>query len=78
MSRLDFRCLNVALRRAERKMILMASRRILWLFRPDEAVFAYPLWRENCFLRQCSTLLWPGERGGKRVAVWGGKGDVAA
>jgi hypothetical protein len=25
-------------------------------------------------LRSCSTLLWEGERGGKKVAVWGGRG----
>jgi hypothetical protein len=28
------------------------------------------LWKN--LLLTCSTLLWEGERGGKRVAVWGG------
>jgi hypothetical protein len=36
--------------------------------------FANSLLRNNLLLRTCSTLLWEGERGGKRVAVWGGKG----
>ena len=29
------------------------------------------LWK-NLLLRTCSALLWEGERGGKKVAVWGG------
>ena len=36
-------------------------------------VFANALLWKNLLLRTCSTLLWEGERGGKRVAVWGGK-----
>ena len=57
-------------------MILVASRSIFSLFSPDEETFANALMWKNLLLRTCSTLLWEGERAGKRVAVWGGKGDV--
>jgi hypothetical protein len=43
---------------------------------PDEDVFANSLLWRNLLLRTCSTLLWEGERVGKRVAVWGGKGEA--
>jgi superfamily I DNA and/or RNA helicase len=69
--------LTVALSRAKRKMILVASRSIFSLFGPDEEVFANALLWKNLLLRTCSTLLWEGERGGRRVAVWGGKGEVS-
>ena len=70
---LDPRRLTVALSRAKRKMILVASRSIFSLFSPDEETFANSLLWKNLLLRTCSTLLWEGERGGKQVAVWGGK-----
>ena len=69
---LDPRRLTVALSRAKRKMILVASRSIFSLFSPDEEVFANSLLWKNLLLRTCSTLLWEGERGGKKVGVWGG------
>ena len=69
---LDPRRLTVAVSRAKRKMILVASRSIFSLFSPDEDVFANALLWKNLLLRTCSTLLWEGERGGKKVAVWGG------
>jgi hypothetical protein len=69
---LDPHRLTVALSRAKRKMILVAARSIFSLFSPDEEVFANSLLWKNLLLRTCSTLLWEGERGGKRVAVWGG------
>jgi hypothetical protein len=56
----------VALSRGKRKIILVASRSIFSLFSTDEETFA------NSLLRTCSTLLWDGERSGKKVAVWGG------
>ena len=71
---LDPRRLTVAVSRAKRKMILVASRSIFSLFSPEEDVFANALLWKNLLLRTCSTLLWEGERGGKKVAVWGGKG----
>jgi hypothetical protein len=69
---LDPRRLTVAVSRAKRKMILVASRSIFSLFSPDEETFANSLLWKNLLLRTCSTLLWEGERFGKRVAVWGG------
>ena len=33
------------------------------------------IWK-NLLLRTCSTLLWEGERGGKKVAGWGGRRNV--
>jgi superfamily I DNA and/or RNA helicase len=72
---LDPRRLTVALSRAKRKMVLVASRSIFSLFSPDEETFANALLWKNLLLRGCSTLLWEGERSGKRVAVWGGSGS---
>ncbi len=69
---LDPRRLTVALSRAKRKMILVASRSIFSLFSPDEETFANALMWKNLLLRTCTALLWEGERDGKRVAVWGG------
>ncbi len=71
---LDPRRLTVAVSRAKWKMILVASRSIFSLFSPDEEVFTNSLLWRNLLLRTSSTLLWEGERVGKRVAVWGGKG----
>jgi hypothetical protein len=73
---LDPRRLTVALSRAKRKMILVASRSIFSLFSPDEETFANSLLWKNLLLRTCSTLLWEGERDGKKVAVWGGSGGT--
>jgi superfamily I DNA and/or RNA helicase len=68
---LDPRRLTVALSRAKRKMILVASRSIFSVFSPDEEVFLNSqLWKN--LLRTCTTPLWEGERGGKRVMAWGG------
>jgi superfamily I DNA and/or RNA helicase len=74
---LDPRRLTVALSRAKRKLILVASRRIFSLFSPDEETFANALMWKN-LLRTCTALLWEGERDGKRVAVWGGKREARA
>src|ERR1700677_878327 len=63
---LDPRRLTVALSRAKRKMILVASRSIFSLFSPDEDTFANSLLWKNFLLRTCTTQLWEGERGGKR------------
>src|SRR5438045_7051700 len=73
---LDLRWLTVAVSRAKRKMILVAARSIFSLFSPDEETYANALLWKNLLLRTCSTLLWKGERTGKRVAVWGGSGSV--
>jgi hypothetical protein len=70
---LDPRRLTVALSRAKRKLILVASESVFILFSPDDEAFANSLLWKNLLLRTCSTLLWEGERGGKQVSVWGGK-----
>ena len=70
---LDPRRLTVAVSRAKRKMILVASRNIFSMFSPDEETFTNSLLWKNLLLKTCSTLLWEGERDGKQVAVWGGK-----
>ena len=59
--------------RAKRKMILVASRSIFSLFSTDEETFANSLLWKSLLLQTCSTLLWEGQRSGKKVAVWGGK-----
>src|SRR5262249_38551232 len=74
---LDPRRLTVALSRSKRKMILVAARSIFSLFSPDEETFTNSLLWKNLLLRTCTELLWEGERDGKRVAVWGGKGQIA-
>jgi hypothetical protein len=63
---LDPRRLTVALRRAKRKMILVASRSIFSLFSPDEGTFTNSLLWKNLLLRTCSTLLRKGNGQGKR------------
>jgi hypothetical protein len=68
--------LTVALSRAKQKMILVASRSIFSLFSPDEETFVNALLWKNLLLRTCTTLLWDGERDGKQVMVWGGRGDA--
>ena len=72
---LDPRRLTVALSRAKRKMVLVASRSIFSLFSPDEETFANSLLWKNLLLRTCTTLLWDGQRDGQSVAVWGGRGE---
>jgi hypothetical protein len=72
---LDPRRLTVALSRAKQKLLLVASRSIFALFSPDEETFANALLWKN-LLKTCSVLLWEGERDGKHVAVWGGRGEA--
>ncbi|OWK45505.1 Superfamily I DNA and RNA helicases and helicase subunits-like [Fimbriiglobus ruber] len=73
---LDPRRLTVAVSRAKRKMILVASRSIFTLLSPKEETYQNALLWKNLLLRTCPTLLWEGERGGKRVAVWGGSTEA--
>jgi len=69
---LDPRRLTVAVSRAKRKMVLVASRSVFELFSPDEETFANALLWKNLLLRTCTTLLWEGDRDGVPVRVWGG------
>ncbi len=68
---LDPRRLTVALSRAKRKMILVASRSVFELFSADEETFAHAQLWKNLLRRTCTTKLWEGEREGRRVTVWG-------
>jgi AAA domain len=68
---LDPRRLTVALSRAERKMILVASRSVFTLFSADEETFAHAQLWKNLLRRACTVRLWDGERDGRRVTVWG-------
>src|ERR1700677_1886351 len=72
------RRLTLALRRAKRKMMLVASRSIFSLFSPDEDTFGNALLWKNLLLRTCSTLLWKDFRGDEKVAGRGGKTKVTA
>ena len=60
---LDPRRLTVAVSRAKRKMILVASRSIFSLFSPDEEMFANSLLWKNLLLRTCTTPLLGGAKG---------------
>jgi superfamily I DNA and/or RNA helicase len=68
---LDPRRLTVALSRAKRKMVLVASRSVFTLFSPDEETFAHAQLWKNVLARTCTTPLWAGERGGRRIEVGG-------
>jgi hypothetical protein len=70
---LDPRRLTVALSRAKRKMILVASRSIFELFSPDEEVFQNSLIWKNLLLQTCTNQLWQGHTEGRSVVVWGGR-----
>jgi hypothetical protein len=68
---LDPRRLNVALSRARRKLILVASRSVFSVFSTDEETFAHAgLWK-RLLRRTCTVPLWAGERDGVQVEVWG-------
>ena len=67
---LDPRRLKVALSRAKRKMILVASTTIFSLFSPDEETFPNSMLWKNLLIRTCTDRLWEGERQGRQVAVW--------
>lgn len=72
---LDPRRLNVAVSRAQDKLILIASRTIFELFSADEEVFPnLQIWK-NLLERTCTELLWQGTREGHQIAVWGNVPD---
>ena len=68
---LDLRRLNVALSRAKKKMILVASRSVFSYFSPNEELFQNSLMWKNLLRRACTTLLWEGKPEGVSVRVWG-------
>jgi len=68
---LEPRRLTVALSRAKRKLILVASRSIFEFFTTDEELFlCSQLWK-NLLRRACTDLLWEGDRDGVRVRIYG-------
>ncbi len=73
---LDPRRLTVALSRARRKMVLVASHTVFSLFSADEETFAHAQLWKNLLRRTCTVPLWDGERDGVRVTVWGNATDV--
>jgi len=68
---LDPRRLTVALSRAKRKLILVASRSIFELFSADDETFANAQIWKNLLRQTCTSVLWEGEREGRRVVVHG-------
>jgi len=68
---LDPRRLTVALSRAKRKMVLVASRSVFTVFSADEETFAQAQLWKNLLRRTCTTMLWEGERDGQHVEVYG-------
>jgi superfamily I DNA and/or RNA helicase len=68
---LDPRRLTVALSRAKRKMVLVASRSVFSLFSSDEETFAHAQMWKDLLHHTCTVKLWEGTRDGHRVEVWG-------
>ena len=72
---LDPRRLTVALSRARKKVILVASKSVFEIFSADEEVFQNALLWKNLLRRTCTTKLWQGEKGGVAVTVTGNGPD---
>ena len=74
-SRADFlydpRRLTVAMSRAKRKMVLVASESVFRHFSPDEETFANVLLWKNLLRRTCTVPVWTGTIAGRAVTVWG-------
>ena len=66
--------LTVALSRAKRKLILVASASVFTLFSADEETFARAQLWKNLLRRACTEQLWSDRRHGHRVTVWGNGG----
>src|SRR5690606_882642 len=63
--------LTVALSRAQRKLVLVASRSVFEMFSSDEATFEHAQMWKNLLRKTCTVPLWEGYRLGHAVAVWG-------
>jgi len=68
---LDPRRLTVALSRAKKKMILVASRSVFSYFSTDEQLFLNSLLWKNLLRHTCTEQLWTGQRSDQQVVVWG-------
>lgn len=74
---LDPRRLTVALSRAKRKIVLVASRSVFSVFSADEETFENAQLWKNLLRHTCTDLLWSGERDGAGVEVWGNVPGIA-
>jgi len=73
---LDPNRLTVALSRAKKKMVLVASRSIFTYFSADEQLFnSSQIWK-NLLRTTCTEALWDGEREGHQVSVWGNNSGI--
>jgi superfamily I DNA and/or RNA helicase len=68
---LDARRFTVALSRARKKLILVASASVFSTLSSDEETFANARIWKDLLRRTCTVPLWSGERLGHRVEVWG-------
>lgn len=69
--------MTVALSRARKKLIVVASKSIFSHRSTDEDLFrASGLWK-SLLRKTCTERLWQGEHGGHRVTVWGKVGEKA-
>ena len=71
----DPRRLNVALSRAKKKMILLASRQVFNGFFADDETFANAMLWKNLLHHTCNIELFQGELDGVKFEVWGNDPD---
>jgi hypothetical protein len=65
--------LTVALSRARKKLVLVASRSVFEVFSADEETFNHAQMWKNLLRKTCTVSLWEGTRHGHRVQVWGNR-----
>jgi hypothetical protein len=68
---LDPRRLTVALSRAKKKLVLVASRSVFEIFSADEEMFRNAQLWKNLLRGTCTVRLWEGDRHGHQIQVWG-------
>ncbi len=70
---LDPRRLTVAMSRAKRKLVLVASRSVFEVFSADEETFTHAQLWKNLLRHTCTERVWSGTRHGHTVTVWGNR-----
>ena len=75
---LDPRRLTVAISRAKRKLVLVASRSVFEVFSADEETFANAQLWKNLLRHTCTERVWSGQRHGHTVTVWGNRSTAAS